>query len=440
MKVESGARFEPPRMGSPVRLRLRTRLARQAAVAATKASRRLGRRGSVIGGHVLLRLDPDAIADLSASLAVCLVSGTNGKTTTTALVAAAASDLGPVCTNRDGANLRTGVAAALALGPSTGTAVLEVDEATLPSVLADTAAGGRSPVVVLLNLSRDQLDRYGEVRTLAARWRRALTDHPTARVVANADDPLVVWAASASPAVTWVGAGHRWGLDAVACPACGEHLRSDGKLWSCRCGLARPAGHECEPHVLRLTDGAPIDLTLRLPGRHNQANAAMAIVAARHLGADPATATVRMAEVEEVAGRYLEADVRGTRARFLLAKNPAGWLELLSMLTQEDQKTGGSTLVLALNARAADGRDPSWIWDVDLEALRGRDVVACGDRARDLSVRLAYAGVEHRVASGSVADALADLGDTEVDVVANYSAFADAIAAIDAVDVAEPSV
>src|SRR5437762_3865386 len=157
---------------SPTSLPFRTRLAAVLGHAASGASRRLGRGdGSVIGGRVLLAVDPGALARLARGRPAALVSGTNGKTTTTRLLAAALATTGPVVSNTRGANMAAGLASALTNGAPGATAVLEVDEAWLPKVAADVAPR----VVVLLNLSRDQLDRNNEVRMLSRSWRDAAT-------------------------------------------------------------------------------------------------------------------------------------------------------------------------------------------------------------------------------------------------------------------------
>ncbi|HLH28297.1 MAG TPA: Mur ligase family protein, partial [Acidimicrobiales bacterium] len=183
-----------------------------------RTSRALGRgSGTVIGGRAGLLLDPGLLGELAGGRRTALVSGTNGKTTTTRLLAAAVEGrLGPVATNTTGANMPAGHVAALAEHPAAAAAVLEVDEGYLAQLL--TAA--RPAVAVLLNLSRDQLDRVAEVRLVAARWREALGELPAGAagaggpaspvVVANADDPLVAWAAAAAPSLRWVGAGLVW--------------------------------------------------------------------------------------------------------------------------------------------------------------------------------------------------------------------------------------
>lgn len=188
-------------------------------------SRRLGRGGgSVIGGRAILAVDPRALDRLAAGRSVALVSGTNGKTTTTSLLRAALSTTGPVVTNALGANLPPGLAAALAASPPGVAAALEVDEAWLSRVTASTTPRA----VALLNLSRDQLDRNNEVRVLASSWRATFASTSSTTVVANADDPLVVWGAGLAQEVRWVGAGQPWTDDAAGCPSCGARIRFQG--------------------------------------------------------------------------------------------------------------------------------------------------------------------------------------------------------------------
>ena len=185
------------------------------------------------GGHAGLAVDPKLLEHLTAGRRVALVSGTNGKTTTTRLLAVALEGaLGPVATNATGSNMPTGHVTALAVAPPGAPAVLEVDEGYLPGLVRTLAA----EVVVLLNLSRDQLDRTNEVRMVSNRWRTALSGSPATAVVANADDPLVVWAASAADKPTWVAAGLSWRKDAVGCPACAgrvEFASAGEGGWAC---------------------------------------------------------------------------------------------------------------------------------------------------------------------------------------------------------------
>ncbi len=388
---------------------------------ANRLSRSLGRgSGTVAGGRVGLALDPSLLATLARGHRVALVTGTNGKTTTTRmLVAALSAATGPtVVSNDTGANMPAGHVAALAGAPAGAATVLEVDEGYLGRLIEETDPR----VVVLLNLSRDQLDRISEVRMLVERWRAAL-EHlhrgPEGTVVvANADDPMVAWAAAAAPDVRWVGAGQVWHLDAVGCPACGGRIVFDGAGgWACdRCTFTRPERAAwLEGTELVLAGGQRFPVVLGLPGQFNRANAAMVVVAApvmapagdaRGSGAvvpasDPGSVLARVAAVDQVAGRFSSTTRRGRPVRLLLAKNPAGWTAIFDLL--EEERTAGGPLVLSINARTADGFDTSWLWDVPFERLVGRPVVATGDRRLDLAVRLRYAGVVTTV----VADPLA---------------------------------
>lgn len=465
-------------------------------------SRVLGRGGgSVIGGRALLAVAPDALSHLGRGRPVAVVSGTNGKTTTTTLLSAGLATVGPVVSNVLGANLPPGIAVALATGDPAAPAALEVDEAWLGRVVAAI----EPQVAVLLNLTRDQLDRNNEVRGLAGSWRATFEGRPTTTVVANADDPLVVWGAGAATHVLWVAAGQPWTADASGCPRCGARIvfvpdvldvpdvpdgqvrrdgpegpgalgdgldasvgaavdadagagarppqgppgeaagprRADQRVagvgWACSsCDLRRP------PLDVTVADGRitsrhgwAVDVAMTLPGRCNQANAALALTAAILMGADPRAATDAMAATTEVVGRYRTVAVGDVDARLLLSKNPAGWLEVLDMLAPAP-----SPVVVAINSRTADGRDPSWLWDVPFELLSGRRVVATGDRSRDLAVRLHYAEVDQvrvadpveavrtatrpAAAAGAGPDGPARPGFRPgVDVVANYTAFQD---------------
>lgn len=408
----------------PGRLHTRTRVAAQLGRLVSAASRTIGSGdGSVIGARVTLALAPAALDDLAAGRRVAAVSGTNGKSTTTAMLAAACTAGGSkVVSNVEGANLRSGIVSLLAKRPARDAdlAVLEIDELALPTLLSSFDC----PLIVLLNLSRDQLDRFGEVRTVAAGWRRALAAQPVT-VVANADDPLVVWGASGADDVTFVGVGLHWQQDAASCPECGRRIERDGVDWWCPCGLRRPLAYELEGHQLRNAEGDFVaELAPGVPGRHNLANAALAAVAATKLGVPPDVAASAISSVVSVAGRYETIRLGATSARLLLAKNPAGWGELLAMIEGDDRP-----LLLAINSRIADGRDPSWLWDVPFERVRGRRVFAGGERAADLAVRLHYAEVACDIWDGNLLEHLRSFDDPEIDVLVNYTVFADLVRA-----------
>jgi UDP-N-acetylmuramyl tripeptide synthase len=383
--------------------------------------------GTVMRGRVLLTADPTALSQLAVGHRVAFVSGTNGQTTPTRLLAAAVGPRGPVGTNDTGAHMVPGLVAALATAPAGAPAVLECDERYLPRAV-DAA---RPEVVVLMNLSRDQLDRMGEVRTIASSWRELCARHPGTTVVANADDPLVAWAAAPARPV-WVGAGSPWTADATTCPECGARIRfapagdaAGTGAWACTtCDLARPPldawvadGPDGGPAVLETADGTGTPLAVGVPYHHVQANAALAVVAARSFGVAAVDAVAAMRAVAEVDGRYRLLWGPGTEGRLFLAKNPAGWAALLDELARATRP-----ILVVINARVADGRDPSWLWDVPFERLAGRPVIAAGDRWRDLSVRLRYAEVPHSTAP-DLGDALARARAADADVAATYTAF-----------------
>lgn len=401
---------------------MRTRAAIAAGKTASALSRAAGRgEGMVIGGQVILRLAPDAIAELAGDRVAALVSATNGKTSTTKLLATSLEQSGPVVSQPTGANMSTGIVMALSDADRNGTVVLEVDEAYLPRTMAQT-----HPRVVLLgNLSRDQLDRMNEVAMTARRWRTMLAEHPDVIVVANADDPMVEFAASQSRTVVWVGAGQVWTSDSSVCAACGSLLARGDDTWSCPgCGRRRPDPQwHLADGAATGPDGTRYDLSgLQLPGRFNQANATLALAATAALGADPAAGLARMEQVDSVSGRYGAFDVGALRIRLFLAKNPAGWAELLDVTPPPP-----TPIIVTINSDFADGRDPSWLWDVPFEKLQGRTVVATGFRRRDLAVRLTQAQVEHVVIEDPyAADAPLPAGMRDLAVVhccATYTAF-----------------
>src|SRR5262245_42817957 len=200
----------------PLRAKVASSVSKTAAALSGAAGR--GDR-SVIGGWLGLKIDPDLLTHLSAGRQMALVSGTNGKTTTTRLTAAAMGVLGQVATNSLGANMPTGHTSALARAGHTPYAVLEVDEHYLDQVIDATSPHA----VALLNLSRDQLDRAKEVAMMASLWRTAVTGRDS-HIIANADDPMVVFAARAAQHVTWVASGQRWHDDSWVCPACGSQI------------------------------------------------------------------------------------------------------------------------------------------------------------------------------------------------------------------------
>ena len=409
---------------------LRTRLAISAGKLAAATSRLAGRgEGMIIGGKVALKISPSALQDLSQGRVAALVSATNGKTSTTRLLATALSQSGPIASPTTGANMTEGAVWALATGEPGAQAVLEVDEAYLPRIVKETA-----PKVVLLgNLSRDQLDRMSEVAMLARKWRTMIAENPEVLIIANADDPMIVFAAEKATKIVWVAAGQAWTADSSVCPECGTLLTRDEKTWSCSgCGRKRPtpswtfewkAAKGKKTATAVSPTGEKFDLShLNLPGRFNASNATMALAACSELGVDLHKAVQLMSSVSAVSGRYAIVKSGALKVRLLLAKNPAGWSELLDIMPPAP-----TPVIIMINSNHADGRDPSWLWDVPFERLVGRTVIASGNRRRDLAVRLMHAGVEALVVEdpfASDADLPASVRELDViDCAATYTAF-----------------
>jgi UDP-N-acetylmuramyl tripeptide synthase len=409
--------------------------AKRALARATGAlSRRSGRGGgTTLPGRLLLRMAPDAIERLGEGLrdGSTIVSATNGKTTTAAMLAAALEAVGraPVH-NRAGSNMSWGIATAL-LDQKGAEGLFEIDEAWLPSVAPQL----RPRLLVLGNLFRDQLDRYGELEHLADEWAKLVEDLvPATQFVLNADDPLIAdlgrdRSGERRPGVTFFGIEDtgqalpeiQHAHDAKHCRRCGHPYSYDcafvGHLghYSCpNCGADRPAPDvfarriELEgmegSRVEVVTPGGEIELHLPLPGLYNVYNALAAIAAAQRLGVEPGQAAAGIEAMKAVFGRVETIEVAGRPVSILLIKNPAGANEVLRTARLEGSREGaeaaGIDLWIALNDRIADGRDVSWVWDADFELLAGsvNRVVCAGTRAAEMALRLKYAGIpEERI-------------------------------------------
>lgn len=425
--------------------------------AAGSLSRMTGRgAGGMVGGRVALKVDPDLLKELSKTHKTVLVTGTNGKSTTTRFTAQALATKGDVAANLGGDNMTNGIVAALLSDPKAQYAVLEVDEMHLPSIVRETDPDA----IILLNLSRDQLDRVGEIGAVEARLREAVGLAPNALVVANCDDPLVTSAAWDAKKVQWVAAGAAWSQDSTTFPRTGTLVGRDGDQWRVedsddyqrptpdwyvepaegQGAGEHPAGeHPAEEQSaeeqsaeegsgtgssfrLHGPDGRDLLIHLQLPGRANWGNAAQAAAVAAHFGVTDPDLVRALGAVGGVAGRYQTYDVSGRKARLLLAKNPAGWQEALTMIP-----AGTRQIVTAVNGQPPDGEDLSWLWDVDFENIRDiapQRVIAAGERAADLAVRLEYAGIECSVIPNP-REAIEAMAPGDVQVLANYTAFRD---------------
>jgi lipid II isoglutaminyl synthase (glutamine-hydrolysing) len=388
--------------------------------AASRASGRGG--GTTLPGRVLLRLEPDAIARLGARLGAgtTVISATNGKTTTAAMIAAvlAADGRRPVH-NRAGSNMTWGVATAL-LEQDGDEGLFEVDEAWLPRVVEQLDPA----TIVLGNLFRDQLDRYGEMEALADEWARTVAGRAgRSALVLNADDPLIADLGRdpderPREGVVYFGIDDdsqalpelQHAFDAKHCRRCGHPYAYErafvGHLghYSCpNCGATRPRpdvaataielrGMEGSSATVR-TPAGEVRLELPLPGLYNLYNALAAVATGLRLGVAPERIAAALAEMQTAFGRVETIAVDAVPVSILLIKNPTGANEVLRTLRLE----AGSDpidLWIGLNDRIADGRDVSWVWDADFELLAGsvRRVVCAGTRAPEMALRLKYAG------------------------------------------------
>ncbi len=379
--------------------------------------------GTSLPGKVLMRLDPHAIGELAARLpnGAAVISATNGKTTTAAMAAAGLESGGHrLVHNRAGANMAGGVAstllgAARRRGVDGDLGLFEVDEFWLGPVCAEL----RPRALLLANLFRDQLDRYGELDTIADRWAEVVAAHAgRARLVLNADDPLVADLGRDQPDALYFGVeDDRMALDTMQhaadsthCRRCGAPYRYEavylghlGRYTCPDCGRARPvpavAAERVELHGTRSatvelrTPAGPATLELPLPGLYNVYNALGAIALCLALGVSLERAVAGVGVVSAAFGRAQTLMIDGRELSILLIKNPAGANEVLRTLALED---GPLDLLGVLNDGVADGRDVSWIWDADLELLDGRvrRVTCAGTRAAELALRVRYAGIE----------------------------------------------
>lgn len=392
--------------------------------------------GTSIVGMVAQRIYPPIVGHLARQLehGSITITGTNGKTTTSSFIAAILGDAGlRVWRNREGSNLMRGIASALVIRAlpngrlrrsGRAVAVLEVDEAVLPQVVPIVSPR----VAVFTNLFRDQLDRYGEVDSVMARWQQAVAALPgDTTLVLNADDPSV-----ASLGTSFPGRVLYYGIDDAAldltqqkdaterhqvidtrvCPQCGSEFTYTMRFYShmghyycSNCGHIRPQPDVRAVQVqsdsfdrLRMTialTATPTqqrEVVIPLPGLYNVYNALAAITTTQALGIGWEPIVTGIEQSKPMFGRGERIQAEGRTIRLLLAKNPTGFNEVLRTLFSEGIPRH---VLFVLNNNIADGRDISWIWDVDFERCVGQTqtLVVSGSRALDLALRLKYAGI-----------------------------------------------
>ncbi len=423
----------------------------------------LRRNASQLPGRVALALDRNLIADLSHKLGrgAIVVCGTNGKTTTNNVLAAAIESCHQrVLCNRAGANMAAGVASALLPGSSADWAVIEADELSTVHILP----GLRPKYMVLLNLFRDQLDRAGEIDHVQDTIAAALASSPNTVLVANSDDPLCMGVAlrarKSGTRVLTFGIGEDLGLpadrvpEARFCQACGAELEYEyrayaqmGKFSCPKCDFCRPQLDFCATGVRVTREGVEFDVVHDGKRSHISAgfggvymvyNLLAAFAAASLAGVGAGSFQGAIDDYNPRNGRLQHFVVDGREVILNLAKNPTGFNQNLSLLLADERP---KALYFAINDNFNDGKDISWIWDVDFERLAGQaelTAICGGTRAGDVQVRMKYAGIEADVAplvEGALAQAASLPKDRPLYVLTNYSALWPAKATLERVGV-----
>ena len=347
----------------------------------------LRKSGATIPGKILLKIYPNALKQLSKGRKIILISGTNGKTSTTRVIAKALAQLGSITTNSTGSNLDRGVATALMT--KSDYAAVEVDELHLIKVAQDL----NPDVVLLLNLTRDQLHRMHEVKKVAKRWHDLAKSLPETKFIGDIDDPFVAYALSDASKTMRISFGGRPHQDGAVCPACGKYLKWTTKGFNCICGLSNKEA----------------DLVLEAKSAAMR-NAQLANVVAKELGAKE----LKVDEGELERSTAIKIQNRNLKVR--LTKNPASWREALNGVSK-------NKVILILNAREVDGIDTSWLWDVDFNSLENKEVVVTGERALDMVYRLHVQGIPTKDFKDFDSAVKSFPTGSEIDVLAAYTAF-----------------
>ncbi len=403
-----------------------------ASISASKATldvlRRTGRGGTAAPGLVALQIDPEVVSKIARRLpnGAVVVAGTNGKTTTSRMIADIIEASGlQVLHNRSGSNLARGVAAtfiqhsSLTGEPNAEIAVIESDEAALPEILRLV----QPRLLVLNNLFRDQLDRYGELDTVSRTWKAAFARIPaTTRLIVDVDDPTLATITDdlvaprtafglSAPEHKLAALPHA--ADAAICRKCGADLTYHelylGHLgdWSCHsCGYARPHLDVTGANIrldamasltMSVASGSQSldDVTVQVPGIYNAYNVTAAVATGFALGIAPDTIRTALETFQSPFGRAERISYEGREISIALVKNPVGFNEVLRTITGGGSELAAPTLIV-INDEFADGRDVSWLWDVDFEMLAAgtMPIATAGIRGADMANRLKYAGVD----------------------------------------------
>ncbi len=351
--------------------------------------------GSTWPGHIALRINKNFINEMifNSRMKVILIAGTNGKTTTAKLIRTVLEENGKrVIQNQSGANLLNGIASVLILQSDISGklrhdfAILEIDENSLPHILKEL----QPRYLILLNLFRDQLDRYGEIDEIAKKWKKALESvSAETTLILNADDPMVTYLGNnAKEEALYFGlenkgpgkASLEHAADSIYCPACGAKLiyttifYSHLGVWHCiGCGFKRPTKNLISDFSFYPLNGA-----------YNESNTLAAVSVLRQIGLDDKQIIEGFRKFQPAFGRQEKIVYKGKNIQIFLSKNPTGFNESMRTIDQ----LGAKTVLMILNDRIPDGRDVSWIWDIDFPAFK--NILITGDRAYDMGLRIKY--------------------------------------------------
>ncbi len=374
--------------------------------------------GEALSAMVLSKLDSSALSRFSEGKELIYVSATNGKTTTTAMITAVLGGPQLVVTNEAGNNMTAGITLALSRAADRSLGVIEVDESHLPIVASKAPANS----IVLMNLSRDQLDRVSEVRSIADKWRVMLEANRGVRVFANVSDPHIAYVVQGHGDVVPFEVGSKWTMDATVCPLCESKVDFNEGIGDYHC-VSCTFGKPKSDYVFmgdELYHAGKLLAIVRtsLPGQFNLMNAAVATIVGYEREIPLKDIDSALTSLSGVGGRYSTFQILGRTLTAFMAKNPAGWQQIIAMLAESTQP-----LIVGINANVADGRDTSWLYDIDFGPFGDREVIVVGERRYDIAVRLSYGGVAHRIATTYTEAITAFDEGTSISYIGNYTEF-----------------